>query len=306
MKNEALLTLNRAQFGHESPLVNSEWAEILPGTVTLLLGRNGSGKTTTFRSLLGQIPLLGGEVKLSGKSLKDLRANEISRMVAVAFSRTATPSSLSTFDFVALGRFVHSRYFIRLGQQDLKIIEETLERFNLQIYRRTPVRELSDGNLQKAQIALAAVQQTSLLFLDEPTTHLDTPNKLLIWQILRELASEDQKGLLISTHDWQHALPFADNGWLIHDGVLKTGFAADVIHQNPTQFFGESRGPVKPIRIVAPPAETQLLQSLLAAIPSEKLEILQSFYYVTEGWQVETSAGSLMLKNFAEIWEKLR
>lgn len=305
MKKEPLLSLNQAKFGYNSPLVATDYAEILPGTITLLLGENGTGKTTTFRSLLGQIPLLGGEVKLLNQSLSNLTTKNISLAVAVAFSKTAAPAGLQTFDFVALGRFVHSPYFINLSQEDKFLVEEILERFDLQNFRNTSVDKLSDGNLQKAQIAMTATQQTPLLFLDEPTTHLDNRNKHLILRTLRELADRDEKGILISTHDWQHALPFADQVWLIHEGKLKTGFPTDIIHQHSSIFFGNNDGFLNNIKIQAPTIELQLLQTLLVTFPEENLRTLHSFSYKSEKWEIETKSGTFYAASFAEIKERL-
>lgn len=304
MKKEPLLTLNHAKIGYTSTLVFTDFAEIIPGTITLLLGENGTGKTTTFRSLLGQIPLLGGEASILSRSLAKLTTKDISRAVAVAFSKTNAPPGLQTFDFVALGRFVHSPYFINLSRENKYLVEKTLERFDLQKFRNIPVQELSDGNLQKAQIAMTAAQQTPLLFLDEPTTHLDNRNKQLILQSLRDLADRENKGILISTHDWQHALPFADQVWLIKEGKLETGFPADIIQKYSSIFFGNHNNFLKNIRIEAPAVESQLLQSLLSTFPQEKLKMLQSFSYKCKKWEIQTGNGLSAADTFAEIKEK--
>ena len=110
-----------------------------------------------------------------------------------------------------------------LTDEDEAEIEQIIEKLNLSTYKNHLLSELSDGNLQKAFIGRALAQNTPMIVLDEPTTYLDEENKLIILELLKDLAQKQNKLILFSSHDWRIAKDFSDKLWWIKDEKILTG-----------------------------------------------------------------------------------
>jgi iron complex transport system ATP-binding protein len=131
---------------------------------------------------------------------------------------------------VALGRQPHTGFFGRLQKEDKRIIEEAMEQVGIAHKARNYTAELSDGERQKAMIAKALVQECPLILLDEPTAFLDVVSRIEIMHLLHQLASEQNKAILLSTHDIEQALVLSDKLWLLTKGEgLQCGVTEDLI-----------------------------------------------------------------------------
>lgn len=260
------LEITNASIGYQKPLISNVNATLNCGSVTLLIGNNGTGKTSLIKSLINQIPVLNGTVNLDGKSISKLEEKGIAKKIGVVFSKALIPPHYTTRDLISLGKFIHLPYYYELSEQDKKEIETIIIQLKLEEFADLPLNKLSDGNLQKAFIGRAVAQNATLIILDEPTTHLDEYNKIIILKLLRDLAKNHNKSILFSSHDWRLAKEFADYIWYIHDGKFQQGLAEDILLNNEMlthpQLFILNENFVSP-EISAPFLEKEMLYSAL-------------------------------------------
>lgn len=181
-------------------------AEFRPGQLSYLLGRNGVGKSTLLRTLSGFQPPLGGTLLFDGQRLSDLSRGQRSRMISIVLTGRPQLSNLKTEELVALGRSPYTGFFGRLGEADRQVVTEALADVGIKALAERNVATLSDGEMQKVMIAKALAQHTPVMLLDEPTAFLDFPSKVEVMATLSRLAEEQQKIILLSTHDVELAL----------------------------------------------------------------------------------------------------
>lgn len=200
------------------------------GELTCLLGANGAGKSTLLRTLAAAQPLLNGTITLCGKDLNAMSERERSRNIGVVLTDKTQTGGLTVYELVALGRQPHTGFFGRLHPHDKEIIGHALEAVGISHKAQTYTAELSDGERQKAMIAKALVQECPLILLDEPTAFLDVVSRIEIMHLLHRLAQEEDKAILLSTHDIEQALVLSDRLWLLtrQDG-LRCGVTEDLI-----------------------------------------------------------------------------
>lgn len=189
--------------------------EIHPGELAALVGPNGSGKSTLLRNLTGFQAPLAGAVELDGKPLASLDAEARARKVACVFTGRFDSGWFTIFDIVAFGRYPFTDARNRLSERDRLSVDAALEAVGLSALARRRFGELSDGERQKALIARAIAQDCPLLVLDEPTAFLDAGARIEIFHLVLRLAREEGKAVILSTHDLDLALRYADELWLL-------------------------------------------------------------------------------------------
>ena len=260
------LEIKNTTIGYQKPLISEVNASLDFGDVCLLIGNNGVGKTTLIKSILNQIPTLKGDIFINKKSNKKLSDKEIAEQIAVVFSKAQIPANYTTEDLISLGKFIHLPYYYQLEKEDLEDVKNIISQLKLEEYRTTSLQKLSDGNLQKAFIGRALAQNSPVIILDEPTTHLDEENKIIILKLLRDLAKYHNKIILFSSHDWRLAKEFADKIWFINDEKLQEGLAEDILLHNDLltnpRIFTINENFISPI-IDAPFLEKEMLYSAL-------------------------------------------
>lgn len=185
------------------------------GELTCLLGANGCGKSTLLRTLAASQPALGGEISLMGKPMNRYTGRELSRTIGIVLTDKTQAGGLTVYELVALGRQPHTGFFGRLEEHDHRRIEAALQSVGIAHKAAAYVASLSDGERQKVFIAKALVQECPLILLDEPTAFLDVVSRIEIMNLLRRLAAEENRAILLSTHDVEQALTLADRLWLL-------------------------------------------------------------------------------------------
>lgn len=200
------------------------------GEVVCLLGPNGSGKSTLIRTLTGLHSALSGDISLYQKSLSEYSAKQIARKISTVLTDRITIGNLTVYELVSFGRSPYTGWFGSLERRDREKVKWAIKSTGIENLVGRDILRLSDGERQKVMIARALAQDTSAIMLDEPTAHLDLPNRVEIMQLLRNLAHDTQKGILLSTHELDLALKAADTLWLIdRDGNLVTGTPEDLV-----------------------------------------------------------------------------
>lgn len=204
--------------------------KLYSGEVVCLLGPNGSGKSTLIRTLAGLHPKLDGNINLYGQDLTGFTTREIAKKVSTVLTDRITVGNLSVYELVSFGRSPYTGWLGSLRTEDEQTVEWAIEATGIEKFVDRDILRLSDGERQKVMIARALAQDTSTILLDEPTAHLDLPNRVEIIRLLRELAHETQKGILLSTHELDLALKAADTLWLIsNNGEVVTGTPEDLV-----------------------------------------------------------------------------
>jgi iron complex transport system ATP-binding protein len=192
-------------------------AALAPGTVTCLIGPNGTGKSTLLLTVAGFQSALGGQVLLYGKPVGQYTNEELAKLISIVLTNNSHIRNLTTYEVIGMGRSPYTDFWGRLGVSDKKIVEDCIKLVGAEKVAHQAFQTLSDGERQKAMIAKAVAQQTPVILLDEPTAFLYYPNKVSVMTMLRRFAHEMGKTILLSIHDIDLALQTADNIWLLKE-----------------------------------------------------------------------------------------
>lgn len=212
--NTILETLNLT-IGYKSKKATVVIAENLnlnlnSGKLISLIGANGIGKSTLLRTITGIQPPLAGNVLLNNRNINSYKTLDLAQNLSLVLTEKLPPSNLSVFELVALGRQPYTNWIDTLTQMDIDKIQQALELTQIEHLAQKKHYEISDGQLQKVLIARALAQDTPLIILDEPTTHLDLLHKVSLFKLLKKLTEETQKCILFSTHDIDLAIQLSD------------------------------------------------------------------------------------------------
>ena len=212
------------------PIVQNVDFDLKAGACTALLGPNGSGKTTLLRAVGGTLPY-GGRLDFDGTPVCDWPAQARARRMAFVRQAPSVSFDLRVDDLVALGRTPHKRLLDGRSAADRERVRRALDAVDLGGFEKRSVRTLSGGELQRAFLAQALVQEADLLLLDEPTAHLDVHYQYAFLERVRRLCREDGRTVLAALHDLERAARFADRLLVLHrDGRLAAaGPPADVL-----------------------------------------------------------------------------
>ncbi len=216
----------------EKTLCSQLYFSIPQGRLVALLGRNGSGKTTLLKSLAGLRDPDMGEILYGGHSLKSLSAGQRARRIALLLASRSGDETLRGAEFVALGRWPFTPWHGGLNELDFACVRKAMEETETLALENRRLNQLSDGEKQKLGLARVLAQQTPILLLDEPLSHLDAPSQIQMLDLLRKKASQDGKSILFSCHDLNLAFHAAqDLLVLLPEGKWRMG--------SPVEVFGD-------------------------------------------------------------------
>lgn len=213
-----MIGIENLTFGHgRKPVGRLDHLDIHPGKVTVILGPNGVGKTTLFRTLLGLQKPLSGRMLIDAADLARCTRREIARTIAYVPQAHAAAFAFTVMDLVLMGRASRLGAFEGPGHYDHMVAQTALELLGVASLAGRPYTEISGGERQLATIARALVQETPYLVLDEPTSSLDYGNQYRMLDLITGLAQKG-KGVILSTHQPDHALRVADEVVLMVSG----------------------------------------------------------------------------------------
>jgi len=219
-----MLSARDLAIGHGGNAIGSGLAlDVRPGEILCLLGPNGCGKTTLFKTLLGLIPSLGGEVRVNGAALSDLSRAKIAQTMAYVPQQHAPPFPYEAIEIVLMGRTARLGAFAQPGAADRRAAEAALERLGIADLAGRDYSRLSGGQRQLVLIARALAQEAPLMVMDEPTASLDFGNQARVLAEIAKLARDadsDNLGVILSTHDPDQAFALGADVLLMRDGEI--------------------------------------------------------------------------------------
>lgn len=233
--SNASITTNNLTIGYENHVVQRDVSfSLFAGEMVCMLGPNGCGKSTLLRTLAGLQPALNGSFKVV-----EFQRFNVQSAIALVLTERLSLDNTTVHDVVAMGRYPYTSFLGGLSAKDEQVIAQSLSAVGLEGTEHTYFNAHSDGEKQRALIAKAIAQETPIILLDEPTAHLDLPNRIRILQLLRRLAHEQGKTILISTHELDLAIQLSDRILLLSENGVQLNTAAQLRQTKAfTQAFG--------------------------------------------------------------------
>lgn len=199
------------------------------GELVGLFGQNGSGKSSLIELITGSLSPSKGTVFIDNQNIDNLSIHDLASYVSVVYTTQVLSMQMTVQDVVAIGRTPFLGWSGSLSQQDKSKIEWALEAVGISSLIDQEVATLSDGEKQRVMIAKALAQDTPIIVLDEPTAHLDVKNRVLLMKLLRDLAQNTGKTIVLSTHELEMSLRLVDKAWLITDKKIKEATPEDLV-----------------------------------------------------------------------------
>ncbi|MFB7996721.1 ABC transporter ATP-binding protein [Streptomyces sp. NPDC056002] len=200
------------------------------GRVTVIVGPNACGKSTTLRALGRLLRPRSGSVLLDGEALTKLPTKKIAQQIGLLPQTPVAPEAITVADLVARGRQPHQHWWQQWSDADERAVTEAMERTDVAALADRSVDELSGGQRQRVWIAMALAQETELLLLDEPTTYLDIAHQVEVLDLVRQLNHDKDRTVVLVLHDLNQAARYADHLVAMKSGrIVAEGPPAEVV-----------------------------------------------------------------------------
>ena len=229
-----LLSTSNLSIGYQSKKEKNIIAENLnltfeEGKLISLVGANGIGKSTLLRTVTGIQKPLFGTVTLNEKDIRHYDSLSLAQNLSLVLTEKLPPSNLTVFELIALGRQPYTNWLGKLSVEDLEKINQAIALTHIEHLTDKKHHEISDGQLQIVLIARALAQDTPLIILDEPTTHLDLFHKVSVFKLLKKLSQETNKCIIFSTHDIDLAIQVSDEMIVMTESTVEQDQACNLI-----------------------------------------------------------------------------
>ncbi|MGB7785419.1 MAG: ABC transporter ATP-binding protein [Salinimicrobium sp.] len=201
------------------------------GELVAVIGVNGVGKSTFLRTISGIQGELSGKVLIKGEDRHKLPPEELATWISLVLTEQPLSKNLSVAELVALGRQPYTNWLGSLTAEDRKMVKKALELVQIEDIQHKKCFELSDGQLQKVLIARALAQDTPVMILDEPTSHLDMYHKAQVLQLLKKLSRQTGKAIIFATHEINLALQLCDQMLLMKKSGILQGSPQELIEK---------------------------------------------------------------------------
>ncbi|MCM1578993.1 MAG: ABC transporter ATP-binding protein [Ruminococcus sp.] len=227
--------------GHKKNIVvKGVCFEVKQGEILTLIGPNGAGKSTVLKTLMGHLEKLGGRVVISGTNSENISPAELSRRLSVLLTERIRPELMTCRQVAETGRYPYTGRFGLLSDEDKKAVESAVKAVEMGNFADADFNSVSDGQRQRAMLARAICQEPEILILDEPTSYLDIRHKIVFVEILRQLISERNIGVILSMHELELAKKISDKVLCIKDGqVILAGSPGEIFtEENICKIYG--------------------------------------------------------------------
>lgn len=203
-----------------------------------VLGANGTGKSTLFKSILGMIPYSDGQIFIDSFNLKEMKSTEIARKISYVPQSRKYSYSFKACEVALMGRAAWIGFFSRPKKKDLEKVNAIFEMLNINHLYEKDFSRMSGGEQQIVLLARALVQDTKYIVLDEPTSNLDLLNQKRIVEVIKKL-KDDNRGIIISSHNPEHVFSCCDKVALLKDGRCEYGKTDEILTEEKlSELFG--------------------------------------------------------------------
>ena len=227
-----MIDLKDIKIGYDKSLFSIDKIQLEKGQLYALIGANGKGKTTFLKTLVGEINPFKGEVIIDQLSQTKLSRIEKAKKVAFVTSKQQEVEFLKVIDFIRLGRTPYTNLFGKLTIQDEEIVEKVISQLNIDHLSHLFTNQISDGEKQLVAIAKSLAQETEIIILDEPTAFLDYSNRMIVLNLLKQVAENYQKCILFSSHDIDSVLELNTSILLLNQYQKQLNqFSSDMINK---------------------------------------------------------------------------
>ncbi|GGS48776.1 MULTISPECIES: ABC transporter ATP-binding protein [Actinokineospora] len=214
----------------ERTVVHGVDLEIPQGTVTAVIGPNGCGKSTLLRAFGRLLKPVEGHVLLNGQPVHKLPTRSVANVVGLLPQSPVAPDGLTVADLVARGRHPHQTWYRRWSSADEEAVNQALKKTAADEFADRTLDELSGGQRQRAWIAMALAQETDILLLDEPTTHLDLAHQIDVLELVRDLHRDTNRTIVMVLHELALAARYADRLVAMKNGrIVAVGAPGEVL-----------------------------------------------------------------------------
>lgn len=212
------------------------------GTINIVLGLNGSGKTTLIKLLAGLYEPLSGEIIIGDKNLKNISIGERSKIISYVAQTSNAIDDFLVKDYLLFGKVNKLHFYQSPKFSDEENVERHAEMFGISHFLYKKLGELSGGERQIVSICAAIIQDTKIIILDEPTSALDIKNQHKVLKLLKEIAQSQDKSIILSSHNPNHALYLDSNVFLLKEGkIAASGRAEDIVNvENLKDIYGDN------------------------------------------------------------------
>lgn len=232
-KGQCILSVDSLQIGYgqgrrKKILMSGLNASACRGELVALIGRNGIGKSTLLRSIIGLQPIYEGEIRINRENLSDISRRDLAKMIGYISTEMIRVSNMTVFDLVTLGRYPHTNWIGNIDDKSSEAIHDAISRSGMTKLANRYISELSDGERQRGMIARLLAQETGIMVMDEPTAFLDLPGKIEILNLIKGLTLSGRT-IIFSTHDVNVALKLADRIWMMLKDKMIEGTPEELI-----------------------------------------------------------------------------
>ena len=205
-----------------------------------VIGRNGKGKSTLLKTIAGILQPIKGRVCFNTNNIYQITDKERAKLLSIVLTHNKNLNDITVSDFVSYGRYPYTNWFNLRKEKDDLYIQNALQLCGVNHLNNRYFNELSDGEKQKENIARVLAQNTPFIILDEPTAHLDLINKVEVLKLLKELSVNQEKMIIISTHQIELALQLCDEIWFFDKDAIHKRKTDELIQSNEMNNLFES------------------------------------------------------------------